>query len=495
MHHHNCFVLEALANELKPKIVNHTLIDCYSNTINEITFLFESFVFKSIFFNGVMYFDFDQNNVSKSRLFNPQFADFINQKVTDVRFHPFERSFQMEFENNHFLLFKCHGRQSNVIGFVEEENTSIFKKNIERDNDMLLTDFHLSKQIQYNETVADLPSFNKAFPSLPNAFYSLWQQNQTEETFYALIHQFKNIKEFKYNLDELLLIPVFYGENNVLNSLSQYTYLSLKKLSFDTQKESLLNRKEKLLADKKAYLLSAEKAIVELTNTRNQEEIGHIILSNMHQIINDGKEQLLYDIYNDCNIVVKYNPDLSAHENADKYFRKSKGKNVNSTILEGKIKATKQLILDLEKETEIIRNSNDTKNLKPFSLKSIKSKAETELPYKLFENNGYSILVGKHAESNDKILSHFSDKNDIWLHAKDVGGSHVLIKNKNKQPIPESIIEKAAELAAYFSKNRKQNLVTVTYTFRKFVRKIKGADKGKVTVSNEKTLLVNPKIL
>lgn len=78
------------------------------------------------------------------------------------------------------------------------------------------------------------------------------------------------------------------------------------------------------------------------------------------------------------------------------------------------------------------------------------------------------------------------------MHAKDVGGSHVILKSSKYANVPENVMEYAASIAAYYSKSRNQNLATVTYTLRKFVRKIKGAEKGKVTVSNEKTLLVKP---
>ena len=69
-----------------------------------------------------------------------------------------------------------------------------------------------------------------------------------------------------------------------------------------------------------------------------------------------------------------------------------------------------------------------------------------------------------------------------------------MLKLKKNSPLPDSVLEKAASLAAYFSKSRQQDLATVAYTQRKFVRKIKGAEKGKVTVSQEKTILVKPDI-
>jgi predicted ribosome quality control (RQC) complex YloA/Tae2 family protein len=139
-----------------------------------------------------------------------------------------------------------------------------------------------------------------------------------------------------------------------------------------------------------------------------------------------------------------------------------------------------------------LQNAENLKQLKSYKKEQNATDSIQDLPYKLFTIDDYSILVGKHAESNEKLLNYYSDKNDIWLHAKDVSGSHVIIKVKKGKELPLKVIEKGASLAAYYSKNRKQSLVTVMYTLRKFVRKIKGADKGHVTVNNEKTLLVKP---
>jgi predicted ribosome quality control (RQC) complex YloA/Tae2 family protein len=161
-------------------------------------------------------------------------------------------------------------------------------------------------------------------------------------------------------------------------------------------------------------------------------------------------------------------------------------------LLQQKIEKAEQDLAKNKKKLHELEQAEQFKSIKHLVNETQKKQDETDLPYKKFTFEGYDILVGKHAESNEKILNYFSDKNDTWLHAKDVSGSHVLIKMKGRDKLPENVLEKAASLAAYYSKNRNQDLVTVMYTPRKYVRKIKGADKGKVTVSQEKTILVKP---
>lgn len=113
-------------------------------------------------------------------------------------------------------------------------------------------------------------------------------------------------------------------------------------------------------------------------------------------------------------------------------------------------------------------------------------------PYKRFEAEGFDILVGKSAKANDELLRRFAWKEDLWLHAKDVSGSHVLIKYKSGLAFPKTVLERAGELAAYYSKNRNESLCAVIYTPVKYVRKVKGSAPGAVMVDRESILMVRP---
>ena len=114
------------------------------------------------------------------------------------------------------------------------------------------------------------------------------------------------------------------------------------------------------------------------------------------------------------------------------------------------------------------------------------------LPYHEFEFKGFKIWVGKNAISNDELTQKYSFKEDLWLHAKDVAGSHVLIKYRAAKPFPKDVIERAASLAAYYSKRKNESLCPVTVTPKKFVRKRKGDPVGAVVVEREEVLLVTP---
>jgi predicted ribosome quality control (RQC) complex YloA/Tae2 family protein len=116
-----------------------------------------------------------------------------------------------------------------------------------------------------------------------------------------------------------------------------------------------------------------------------------------------------------------------------------------------------------------------------------------DLPFKQFETDGWVIWVGKNAKNNDLLTLKYAKKFDIWLHARDVSGSHVVIRNPNQRTVPKHVVEKAAELAAHFSKRSTESLCPVIVTAKKFVRKTKDLLPGQVIVDREEeVVLVKP---
>ncbi len=110
-------------------------------------------------------------------------------------------------------------------------------------------------------------------------------------------------------------------------------------------------------------------------------------------------------------------------------------------------------------------------------------------PETFYASDGTQILVGKNNLQNDQLTLKKARKTDIWLHAKNIPGSHVIIKDDD--PSEETLLE-AAELAAYFSKFRQSAQVPVDYVAVKHVHKPNGAKPGFVIYENQKTLYVTP---
>jgi len=108
-------------------------------------------------------------------------------------------------------------------------------------------------------------------------------------------------------------------------------------------------------------------------------------------------------------------------------------------------------------------------------------------------SDGFEVLVGRASRDNDNLTFKVARPNDLWLHAADHGGSHVVVRNPTRKDVPHRTIIEAAQLAAKFSQARKDPKVDVHYTQRKFVSKVKGAAPGLVKLTRFKNITVAPR--
>ncbi|BEU88114.1 tRNA modification protein RqcH [Selenomonas sp. TAMA-11512] len=113
------------------------------------------------------------------------------------------------------------------------------------------------------------------------------------------------------------------------------------------------------------------------------------------------------------------------------------------------------------------------------------------LPYSFHTKSGIEILVGKNNTQNDRLTFHTADASDMWLHTKDIPGSHVIVRLQGAE-IDDDTLETAAEIAAYFSKGKDSSSVPVDYVLRRYVKKPSGAKPGFVIFTRQKTLYVTP---
>ena len=149
------------------------------------------------------------------------------------------------------------------------------------------------------------------------------------------------------------------------------------------------------------------------------------------------------------------------------------------------ISETERDILEIREELislGYIKNSDSKK----------KSKKDKPLGPLSFECEGYEILVGRNNRQNDLLTLKTAANYDVWLHVKNAPGSHVVVR-KAEGEVPDSVIEKAAGLAAYYSSLREASMAEVDYTIVKNVKKPNGAMPGKVIYTNYKTAFVAPK--
>jgi predicted ribosome quality control (RQC) complex YloA/Tae2 family protein len=114
------------------------------------------------------------------------------------------------------------------------------------------------------------------------------------------------------------------------------------------------------------------------------------------------------------------------------------------------------------------------------------------VPLHMQSREGFTILIGKNSRQNEDVTFHQASSHDMWLHARGVPGSHVIIKAGGRD-IPRSTIEQAASLAAWYSQARGSTSVPVDYTLQRYVRHMKGGGPGMVIYDHERTLYAEPR--
>ncbi len=237
---------------------------------------------------------------------------------------------------------------------------------------------------------------------------------------------------------------------------------------------------------------------------------GELLLANLHTMKRGQKQVELQNYYSPEleTISIPLDPQLTPSQNAQTYFKKySKAKRGHSQIQQrlAELEATQAVLHAYELRVEaadtldVLRRLHTEFIEKGYIKAQKRGKKQQELsegPFrKYISSNGFQIYVGRNSESNDLLLRQVAKPRDMWLHAKQAQGSHVIVRNPENRPdIPMPTLLEAAQLAAYFSKAHHAGNVPVDYTWVRYVIKRKGSAPGYVHYSREKTLYVEPAV-
>ena len=263
----------------------------------------------------------------------------------------------------------------------------------------------------------------------------------------------------------------------------------------------LIRKIENELKRNRNKLKKREQTLKDSENAEDYRRDGELLTTFMAQVPRGANEVTLPNYYEeDRPITIKLDPALTPNQNAQKYFHRYQ-KLKNAVKLIGKqIEEAKNEIDYLESvlsqleiagpmDIGVIKEELTAEGyLKKKSSKKQKRKKPSQ-PDQYLSTDGTLILVGKNNLQNDQLSLKTAKKTDYWLHAKNIPGSHVIIKSD--QPSDETITE-AAELAAYFSKYRHSAQVPVDLVQVKHLRKPNGAKPGYVIYENQKTIIVTP---
>jgi predicted ribosome quality control (RQC) complex YloA/Tae2 family protein len=212
---------------------------------------------------------------------------------------------------------------------------------------------------------------------------------------------------------------------------------------------------------------------------------------------------IIVDNYDGKQLEIPLESNLTIIENAGIYFNKAKNAKESENIRKNRLPQLKKELLDTKDKLfrlEKLYNDNNYKEMEKLIKESGVEKLHDSniqpAKFRTFElGDGNIVFVGKDAANNDELTMKFAKSNDIWLHARGAGGSHTVLRMSGKaEKPPKYLLEKAAQIAAYYSQQRKAKYVPVAYTFKKYVRKPKGANPGSVVISKEEVIMVEPKL-
>lgn len=299
---------------------------------------------------------------------------------------------------------------------------------------------------------------------------------------------------------------IVHGEMNQLLD-NFYTHKDFQ-LQLQAKKQSLLTILNRDLSRLKNKLPKYQKSLDEADRGEDYRIYGDLITAHVYQLEKGMSEVELENYYDPelKKITVPLDKQKTPAQNAQSYFKKYvKAKSTLEAVTEQLTQAKEELSY-LESVDNAIRQSTTLDNLdeikaelaaqgylKQEEKKGSKKdkKRDKPQPMQFTSSDGLIILVGKNNRQNDYLTMRYAKEDDLWLHTKDIPGSHVIIRTEGRE-VPNQTLEEAAILAAYHSKAKQSKQVPVDLTYVKHVHKPNGAKPGMVIYENQQTVFITP---
>lgn len=440
------------------------------------------------------------------------FPELIGRRIARLRQFENERSMALQFHDDNTLLFKMHGNRANAIHFRGNEPVELFRKNLHADRNLRLST--MDRQIEWSEKAfrqnQDNPSkLYFTFGTLVWRFLRErgFDDSSTDERWRMVRDVIRQLESPKYYITDIDSKPVLclleMGRiRSVLASPIDAANAFFPELIHFKEitglKATLLRQMTSRLEAGQSYCAKAEARLTGLQQEHRYQQWADLIMANLHAIPFGSDSAIVNDFYNeDRPLEIKLRRELTPQDNAALYYRKAKNQSIELRRIQDTLNQKREEIAALQRDIATVEGSDNIATLRELRNKYAGSSGPsdaTALPYHEFIFEGYRIWVGKNAQANDVLTLKLAHKDDLWLHAKDVAGSHVVIKRKSGQNFPKRVIERAAELAAYNSRRKTDSLCPVIFTPRKFVRKRKGDPPGAVVVEREEIMMVVPRL-
>ena len=287
---------------------------------------------------------------------------------------------------------------------------------------------------------------------------------------------------------------------------AHFTALETAK-AFDSKAKNARAKLTKSIRQQRTLRANLEQDLIRHGEPEAHKRVGDLLLANIATAVREGSRVRINDYYAEGTpkIELEVDENRSLQDEAAIRFRQyTKARRATEEIavrLKQIDRATASLEARLQQLDDIIA-AKDELALEGFDepapvpkVSPKKSSRQEKIPgaRRYLSTDGYEILVGRAAKDNDHLTFRVAQPNDVWMHAGDYPGSHVIVRNPTRKEVPHRTIIEAAQLAGRFSQASEDSKVVVHYVERKFLSKPKGAAPGLVRMSRFRSITVEPK--
>lgn len=352
--------------------------------------------------------------------------------------------------------------------------------------------FHSHGEALYNTFVAVIDSVKKG--EFSASIYTEVNNPLAVVDFSVLpMLQFKDLNENKYENVSTLLEEFYEKRDNIYH---------IRQKSSDMRRVIQVNIERCI--KKKDIQFKTKK---DTKNMYNWKKKGELITANIYAIEKGMTSFKTIDFYKEDmpEIEIALDPNKTASENAQKYFASYNKAKRTLIALEIQEKQNEEELVYLESVLNALDTAKDLADLDDIRNELVESgflkkqvikkgakKVLKSKPMHYISSDGFDIYVGKSNIQNDELTLKFAKPTDIWLHTKEIAGSHVIICTNGTGEAPDTTLEEAGNLAVCFSKAKQGSAVPVDYTLRKNVKKPSGAKPGMVIYLTNKTMYITP---
>ncbi|MBU1098831.1 MAG: DUF814 domain-containing protein [Bacteroidetes bacterium] len=467
-----------------------------------------------------------KNDHRRAKKNNPNlFPGIFPSEITAVQIAEDDRIIKFVLTRGD-LYFLVRGGKSNIIHISVDDEVSTFKKNADDEKLLLLDELKVKSWTSYFN-FPDLSEFDisespdnirKSIPTLGSEIVREIKSQDSNNVLVSINSLLSEIAQdsisvfYSEDLGKVVLLP----SNSVLaiNSDAQKFSSTLEAVSYfvnqsyKTQNSNVIEKDVAKHLDKELTTISSKlnklrKRVESGCLDEEYKRYGSLLLANLH-LLRKGMTKIEITDYNSGEIIsINLNEKLPPNKNVDYYFQKSKDERISYEKSIELFNNTEKNYNELIQKKNAFEDAVDTSEIKVISdelnltrNKPEKKKLEDNIKYRHFIFEGkYHVYIGRDNVNNDLVTFKMAKQNDIWMHARGLPGSHVVLRIDNtKEPVPKNILKSVASLAAYYSKAKTAGIVPVAYSFRKYVRKKKGMEPGKVIIERETVLLVRPEI-